>query len=54
MKVRITHTVDVDPEAWAQEYGVEREDAAVRADVRIYFTGLIEDQLDVIGLRPER
>jgi hypothetical protein len=34
MKVRIVLTVDVDPEAWANEYGVDRSE--VREDVKRY------------------
>lgn len=36
MKVRLTVTVEVDPSAWADEYGCERSE--VREDVRSYFT----------------
>ena len=31
MKVRVTVTVDIDPDVWMREYGVER--AQVRADL---------------------
>ncbi|MFD7164908.1 hypothetical protein [Streptomyces violascens] len=34
MKVRITITLDVDAEAWAHEYGLDRRD--VREDVKDY------------------
>ena len=34
MLVKIEFTVDIDPEAWAAEYEVERH--AVRSDVRQY------------------
>lgn len=34
MKVRMVTTIDVDPEAWATEYGIENLARVVRADVR--------------------
>lgn len=33
MKVRISFTVDVDPESWALNYGISG-DAAIRADAK--------------------
>lgn len=48
MKVRVSTVVDVDPEAWAREFGVDRKD--VREDVRIYFDTIVQGQLEVIGL----
>lgn len=35
MKVRVEFTIDIDPEAWAEEYGVERSE--VREDVKQHF-----------------
>ncbi|MFI0814067.1 hypothetical protein ACH4TX_27940 [Streptomyces sp. NPDC021098] len=35
MRVRIVIALDVDPDAWAREYGVARPD--VRTDVKAYF-----------------
>lgn len=52
MKVRITHTVDIDPHAWDLNYGTGTDPAAVRADVRVYLAGILEGQVDVIGVRP--
>jgi hypothetical protein len=40
MKIRLTYTVDVDPETWSNSFGVARED--VREDVRDYFRNLIQ------------
>lgn len=48
MKVRVTTTVDIDPEAWASEFGVDKAD--VREDVRVYFNGIVQGTLDNIGL----
>ncbi|WP_159030304.1 hypothetical protein [Streptomyces sp. CB01201] len=39
MKVRITITMDVDAEAWAFDYGLDRRD--VRDDVKDYVAHLI-------------
>ncbi|ARX83576.1 hypothetical protein SMD44_02998 [Streptomyces alboflavus] len=41
MKVRITLTVTVNPDEWATEYGVPRED--VRADVKDYIGHAVAD-----------
>jgi hypothetical protein len=38
MKISITVTLDVDPEAWHQEYGTAQTLADVRRDVRSWFT----------------
>jgi len=39
MKVRMTVTIDVDPETWSEEYGCEPFE--VRKDVRDYFTNQV-------------
>ncbi|MEL3949500.1 hypothetical protein [Streptomyces sp. LNU-CPARS28] len=41
MKVRITLTITVNPDEWAQEYGVPRKD--VRADVKDYIGHTVAD-----------
>ena len=49
MKIRIpAQTVNVDPDAWAHEYGIER--ANVRGDVIAYFANFPQEQIDVLGL----
>jgi hypothetical protein len=49
MKIRIpAQTVNVDPGAWAHEYGIDR--THVRADVIAYFTGTPQEQVEVLGL----
>ncbi|MGW6754517.1 hypothetical protein [Streptomyces sp. NPDC055006] len=40
MKVRLTYTVDVNPEKWMDSYGVAKDD--VREDVRAYMRNLIQ------------
>lgn len=51
MKIQILHTVDIDPEAWDLNYGTGPDLHAIRQDVRRYLAGLMEDQIDVIGVR---
>lgn len=48
MKVRISFTLDVDPEAWANEYGVAA--AEIRQDVQTYFRIGAQEQLEFLGL----
>lgn len=49
MKIHIpAQTVNVDPDAWAHEYGVDRTD--VRKDVIAYFTHAAQEQIDALGL----
>lgn len=51
MKVRVTVTVDVDPEAWIAEYGVER--AEVRADVARHVAATVDAHLGALGVLSE-
>lgn len=44
MRVNITVTVDIDPESWTTNYGVEGA-AAIRADVKEYVAGLVHTTL---------
>lgn len=48
MRIRVTVSVDVDDQAWADEYGMDRRD--VRDDVRRYITKAIDSQLSDLGL----
>ena len=50
VKVRICTTVDVDPKAWACEYGIDYKD--VRKDVKAYFSGWPQGQIDELDLAP--
>lgn len=48
MKVRVTISLDIDPEAWTRNYGVEG-DKAIREDVRVYVEHLIAEHLREMG-----
>lgn len=50
MKVRVTMTVDIDPEAWDLNYGTGTDAAAVREDVRTYIENGARDQLETVGV----
>ena len=53
VKVKITFTLDINPDAWCLEYGVPREN--VRADVQSYFEHIAIEQLIKIGCEnPEK
>jgi hypothetical protein len=41
--VRVTLMIDVDPEAWEQEYGIGPEEAHIREDVRAYVLCQLQD-----------
>lgn len=44
VKVRVSMTVEVDPELWEQEYGIDKTDrAALRDDVRGYYLSVAQD-----------
>jgi hypothetical protein len=51
MKIKLSETVNIDPQAWADEYGIELAD--VRADVRVYFARWYQEQIDSLGLEEE-
>lgn len=51
MKVAIKVTLDIDPEAWAFEFGIDPE--KVREDVQTYFADTCEQQLLRLGLGKE-
>ena len=50
MKIKVTQTVDVDPELWAEAYGVE--ESKVREDVKAYFSNYCQEQVDYLNLHP--
>jgi hypothetical protein len=50
MKVNVNVTLDIDPEAWATEFGLCRVDNVIRRDVKTYFAGLCTEQLAALGL----
>lgn len=47
--VTVTVRVDIDPEAWAANYGVEGR-RAIRADVQTYAENLVREQLRDAGV----
>jgi len=48
MKVKISLMVDIDPQAWTENYGVEG--AEIRPDVQQYARTTILDQLESVGV----
>jgi hypothetical protein len=40
MKIRLSYTVDIDPELWERAYGVGKDE--IREDVRSYMRNLIQ------------
>lgn len=48
MKVRIVLTLNIDPEAWATEYGLEKSE--VRDDVRLWVQGEVMEGLNDRGM----
>jgi len=49
MKVRVTVTLDVDPEAWERTYGVEKSE--LRTDVLLWAENTLQESLDQIDCR---
>lgn len=51
MRIRVALTVEIDPQSWCEEYGVERSE--VREDVQRYVENLVQEQLGAVcGMRP--
>lgn len=48
MKIKITTTIDIDPEAWMMDYGVAREE--VRADVQTWAENMIHEAARMNGM----
>jgi hypothetical protein len=48
MKIKITETINVDAEAWAYEFGVDKSE--VRDDVKAYFNNWLQQQVENLGL----
>jgi hypothetical protein len=48
MKVNVNITLDVDPRAWATEFGLGQADNVIQKDVTTYFAGLCHDHLTVL------
>lgn len=49
MKIKITQTIEIDTEKWANEYGLEIKD--VRADIKKYFDVLCQEQIERLGMQ---
>ncbi len=49
MKVKITHTLDIDPESWEMNYGVSGTDA-IRKDVREHAFHMLNEHYGSLGL----
>ena len=50
MRVRIICTVDVDPKAYAEEYGIEVSE--VREEIKRRFEWVPQEIIDELGLAP--
>jgi hypothetical protein len=48
MKVQVTVTVEIDPQAWADEYGTEI--GSVRADVKRHAAQIVQQHFDSVGV----
>jgi hypothetical protein len=51
MKIKITQIIEIDPEKWANEYGVDIKD--VRKDAASYFAAWCQDQVERLGLQKD-
>lgn len=52
-KVKIpAQTVEVDLEKWAFEYGIDVSES--REDIKLYFEDWFQEQIDRLGLGPEK
>ncbi len=51
MKVRVTVTVDIDPDAWTLNYGVEGTEA-IHKDVETYCAQALHTHLEQAGVMP--
>lgn len=49
-KVRFEITVDIDPEAWNENFGLDAVTGNFRAEVRGYLESMVLSQLDQIGV----
>ena len=48
MKIRISFTLDIDPDAWALEYGIAKSE--VREDVQTYISESTHSEMSGRGL----
>jgi hypothetical protein len=54
VKVRVAFTVEVDREAWAEDYGTDTTTAVIRSDVRMYFLNAAQQSPAASGGSPVR
>lgn len=50
MRIAVTYTVEINPEAWAAKFKIERAPNVVRADVRRYLRVMAREHLADLGL----
>ena len=50
MKVKITLTVNINPDAWDLNYGTGTTAKAIREDVRVYVETTVHGQLEHVGV----
>ena len=50
MRVKITLTVNIDPDAWDLNYGTGTSAKAIREDVQTYIETTVRGQLEHVGL----
>jgi hypothetical protein len=53
MKVQVTLSVEIDPQAWIAEYGYDGDNdsaSAVRADVKRYAAQIVQQHFDSVGV----
>lgn len=47
MKIRVTFTLDIDPESWASEYGLDKTE--VREDIQAYLANEAREWMNMMG-----
>lgn len=50
MRVKVSVTVEIDPQKWDTEYGTGIDPATVRKDVQTYMSGLVTEQVERLGV----
>ena len=51
IKVKVTVTLNVDTESWLENFQVGVTSENIREDIKDYFIGLCQEQLEVIGCK---
>lgn len=47
MKVNVNFTIDIDPDSWAEDYGIDRRE--VRGDVQRHLRNIAVQHVDALG-----